>query len=142
MDCRRHHAKSLTFAVSDLSQLVKSEFYLQFKSLAASWCELSPVLSGCASKYVEPDQYSGFLKHYSAVKEEKSPSRASVMLWIDPKVDANKFSRVYVEPSQLYPKPQATEKIPDATLQGITQYYNQALQTQFSKVLPLAKGPG
>ncbi|WP_422421671.1 DUF3313 domain-containing protein [Pseudomonas sp. GZD-222] len=115
---------------------------MQLKSLAASLCVVSLVLSGCASKYVESDQYSGFLKDYSALKEEKSPSGAAVMRWIDPNVNVNKFSSVYIEPSQLYPKPQATEKIPDATLQGITRYYNQALQTQFSKVLPLAKGPG
>ena len=115
---------------------------MQVKSLAAALCVASLALSGCASKYVEPDQYSGFLKDYSALKEEKSPSGAAVMRWIDPNVNVNKFSSVYVEPSQLYPKPQATEKIPDSTLQGITQYYNQALQTQFSKVLPLAKGPG
>lgn len=115
---------------------------MQLKSLAASLCVVSLALSGCASKYVESDQYSGFLKDYSALKEETSPSGAAVMRWIDPKVNVNKFSSVYIEPSQLYPKPQATEKIPDATLQGITRYYNQALQTQFSKVLPLAKGPG
>ena len=115
---------------------------MQLKSLAASLCVVSLALSGCASKYVESDQYSGFLKDYSALKEEKSPSGAAVMRWIDPNVNVNKFSSVYIEPSQLYPKPQATEKIPDATLQGITRYYNQALQTQFSKVLPLAKGPG
>ena len=115
---------------------------MQVKSLAAALCVASLALSGCASKYVEPDQYSGFLKDFSALKEEKSPSGAAVMRWIDPNVNVNKFSSVYVEPSQLYPKPQATEKIPDSTLQGITQYYNQALQTQFSKVLPLAKGPG
>ncbi|MBM3104147.1 DUF3313 domain-containing protein [Pseudomonas sp. V1] len=115
---------------------------MQAKSLAAALCVCSLALSGCASKYVEPDQYSGFLKDYSALKEEKSPSGAAVMRWIEPGLNVNKFSSVYVEPSQLYPKPQATEKIPDSTLQGITQYYNQALQTQFSKVLPLAKGPG
>ncbi|MDN7143703.1 DUF3313 domain-containing protein [Pseudomonas sp. JQ170] len=115
---------------------------MKSKYLMITLCVTSLALSGCASKYVESDQYSGFLKDYSALKEEKSPSGAAVMRWIDPKVDANKFSSVYIEPSQLYPKPQATEKIPDSTLQGITQYYNQALQTQFSKVLPLAKGPG
>jgi len=117
-------------------------YTMKSKYLMITLCVTSLALSGCASKYVESDQYSGFLKDYSALKEEKSPSGAAVMRWIDPKVDANKFSSVYIEPSQLYPKPQATEKIPDSTLQGITQYYNQALQTQFSKVLPLAKGPG
>lgn len=67
---------------------------------------------GCSSKTVEPDQYSGFLKDYSQLKEAKSPSGAEVMRWMDPKLDINKFTSVYVEPSQLYPKPQATEKIP------------------------------
>ncbi|GBL57112.1 putative lipoprotein [Pseudomonas citronellolis] len=100
------------------------------------------MLSGCASKYVEPEQYSGFLKNYSVLKEDKSPSGAPVMRWIQPGVDVNRFTSVYVEPSQLYPQPQPTEKIPQSTLQGITSYYDQALQTQFAKALPLASGPG
>ncbi len=97
---------------------------------------------GCSSKTVEPDQYSGFLKDYSQLKETKSPSGAEVMRWMDPKLDINKFSSVYVEPSQLYPKPQATEKIPQQTLNGITSYYDQALKRELSKSLPLANGPG
>ncbi|MBC3205579.1 MULTISPECIES: DUF3313 domain-containing protein [unclassified Pseudomonas] len=97
---------------------------------------------GCSSKTVAPDQYSGFLKDYSQLKETKSPSGAEVMRWMDPKLDINKFSSVYVEPSQLYPKPQATEKIPQQTLNGITSYYDQALKRELSKSLPLATGPG
>ncbi|MDH2080658.1 DUF3313 domain-containing protein [Pseudomonas atacamensis] len=97
---------------------------------------------GCSSKTVEPDQYSGFLKDYSQLKETNSPSGAEVMRWMDPKLDINKFSSVYVEPSQLYPKPQATEKIPQQTLNGITSYYDQALKRELSKSLPLATGPG
>lgn len=97
---------------------------------------------GCSSKTVAPDEYSGFLKDYSQLKEGTSPSGAPVMRWIQPNLDVNKFKSVFIEPSQFYPKPQPTDKIPSATLNGITQYYNQALQTQFSKVMPLAKGPG
>ncbi|MNN02095.1 hypothetical protein D3C81_1147390 [compost metagenome] len=115
---------------------------MKLKSLAVSLCLASLVLSGCASKYVEPEQYSGFLKNYSVLKEDKSPSGAPVMRWIQPGVDASRFTSVYIEPSQFYPQPQPTEKIPASTLQGITQYYDQALQTQLSKALPLANGPG
>ncbi|PJI50096.1 MAG: DUF3313 domain-containing protein [Pseudomonas sp.] len=100
------------------------------------------LLTGCASKYVEPEKYSGFLKDYSVLKEEKSPTGAPVMRWIKPGIDASQFTSVYVEPSQLYPQPQPSEKIPQGTLDGITKYYDQVLQTQFSKVLPLASGPG
>ncbi|MBV4484814.1 DUF3313 domain-containing protein [Pseudomonas sp. SWRI153] len=97
---------------------------------------------GCSSKTVAPDQYSGFLKDYSQLKETKSPSGAEVMRWMDPKLDINKYTSVYVEPSQLYPKPQATAKIPQQTLNGITSYYDQALKREIGKSLPLATGPG
>ncbi|MNG65299.1 hypothetical protein D3C76_324130 [compost metagenome] len=112
------------------------------KSLVASLCLATLMLQGCANKYVESDQYSGFLKDYSVLKEEKSPSGAAVMRWIKPGVDVRRYTSVYIEPSQLYPKPQPTEKIPQSTLQGITQYYDQTLKNHFSQVLPLATGPG
>ncbi|GLH34296.1 hypothetical protein BR1R5_36850 [Pseudomonas sp. BR1R-5] len=115
---------------------------MKSKSLVATVCLASLLLHGCTSKYVEPDQYSGFLKDYSKLKEDKSPSGAAVMRWIKPGIDVSQFSSVYVEPSQYYPKPQPTEKIPQQTLQGVTQYYDQALKTQFSKALPLATSPG
>lgn len=98
--------------------------------------------AGCASKYVEPEQYSGYLKDYSLLVEDKAPSASPVLRWIEPGIDASRFSGVYIEPSQFYPKPKATEKIPEPTLTGITQYYDQALKKQFSKVLPLASRPG
>ncbi|WP_277757965.1 DUF3313 domain-containing protein [Pseudomonas sp. A34-9] len=97
---------------------------------------------GCSSKTVAPDEYSGFLKDYSQLKEAKSPSGAEVMRWIDPKVDVKKFTSVYIEPTQLYPKPQPTAKIPQQTLNGITSYYDQALKREIGKDLPLATGPG
>lgn len=46
---------------------------MNLKSFATTMCLSSLLLSGCASKYVESDQYSGFLKDYSILKEEKSP---------------------------------------------------------------------
>ncbi|MHB2247801.1 DUF3313 domain-containing protein [Pseudomonas fitomaticsae] len=97
---------------------------------------------GCSSKTVAPDEYSGFLKDYSQLREAKSPSGAEVMRWIDPKIDIGKFTSVYVEPTQLYPKPQPTVKIPQQTLNGITSYYDQALKRELGKSLPLASGPG
>jgi len=115
---------------------------MKSKLLLSTLCAVSLALGGCASKYVESDQYSGFLKDYSMLKEDKSPSGAPVMRWIKPGVDVNRYRSVYIEPSQFYPRPQPTEKIPGSTLQGITRYYDQALRTQFSKALPLANAPG
>ena len=105
-------------------------------------CIASIGVVGCASKVQQPDEYSGFLKDYSRLKEAKSPSGAEVMRWIDPKLNVNKYTSVYIEPSQLYPAPKPTEKIPQSTLYGITSYYDQALKRELSKSLPLASAPG
>ena len=110
--------------------------------MMSTLCMASIGMVGCASKVVEPDQYSGFLKDYSQLKEAQSPSGATVMRWMDPKLDVNKFTRFYIEPTQLYPKPQPTVKIPQSTLNGITGYYDQALKRELGKSLPLATGPG
>ncbi|MFJ4248326.1 Protein of unknown function [Pseudomonas helmanticensis] len=105
-------------------------------------CFATLAVVGCSSKTVDPKEYSGFLKDYSQLKEAKSPSGAEVMRWMDPKFDINKYTSVYIEPSQLYPKPQPTAKIPQQTLNGITSYYDQALKREIGKSLPLATGPG
>ncbi|MEB0205369.1 DUF3313 domain-containing protein [Pseudomonas sp. CCC3.1] len=105
-------------------------------------CIASIGVVGCASKVQQPDEYSGFLKDYSRLKEAKSPSGAEVMRWVDPKLNAKKYTSVYVEPSQLYPAPKPTDKIPQSTLTAITHYYDQALKREISKSLPLASGPG
>ena len=99
-------------------------------------------LAGCSSSTVQPDEYSGFLKDYSHLKQSTSPSGATVMRWIDPNLKLDRYTSVYIEPSQLYPKPQPTTRIPQSTLQGITRYYDEALKRELSKSLPLATGPG
>jgi len=103
---------------------------------------LTLAIAGCASSVTQPDEYSGFLKDYSRLKQEKSPSGADVMRWVDPKLDLSQYNSVYIEPSQFYPAPQPTDKIPQSTLQGITGYYDQALKREISKSLPLAAAPG
>ena len=110
--------------------------------MVGTLCVASIAMVGCASKVQQPDEYSGFLKDYSRLKEAKSPSGAEVMRWVDPKLKVSKYTSVYVEPTQLYPAPKPTEKIPQSTLNGITQYYDQALKREVSKSLPLASGPG
>ena len=110
--------------------------------MISTLCIASIGMAGCASKITPPDEYSGFLSDYSQLKQAKSPSGAVVMRWVDPKLDLSRYTAAYIEPTQFYPKPQATAKIPDSTLNGINRYFNQALQRELAKSLPLANGPG
>lgn len=110
--------------------------------MISTLCVAAIAIAGCASKVTQPDEYSGFLSDYSQLKQAKSPSGAEVMRWIDPTLDLSRYNAVYVEPTQFYPKPQATTKIPDGTLNGINLYFNQALKRELVKSLPLANAPG
>ena len=99
---------------------------MKLRLTISALCFASIAMAGCASKVTQPEEYSGFLSDYSQLKEAKSPSGAEVMRWVDPKLDLSRYTAVYVEPTQFYPKPQATAKIPESTLNGINTYYNQA----------------
>ncbi len=115
---------------------------MKLRLMISTLCVASLGMTGCASKITQPDEYSGFLSDYSQLKEAKSPSGAEVMRWVDPQLDLSRYRAVYVEPTQFYPKPQATAKIPESTLRGINDYFNQALKRELVKSLPLAQGPG
>ncbi|MCE4053029.1 DUF3313 domain-containing protein [Pseudomonas sp. Au-Pse12] len=105
-------------------------------------CLASLALVGCSSNLTQPDEYSGFLQDYSRLKEAKSPSGVEVMRWVDPKLEVSRYRAIYIEPTQFYPQPQATAKIPQSTLNAINQYYDQALRREAARSLPLAQGPG
>ncbi|AKK00026.1 MULTISPECIES: DUF3313 domain-containing protein [Pseudomonas] len=115
---------------------------MKLASMIGSVCIASLALLGCSTQVTQPDEYSGFLGDYSRLKQDKSPSGAEVMRWIDPTIDPSKYTSIYIEPTQLYPKPQPTVRIPQATLSGITAYYDQALMREAGRSLPLAKSPG
>jgi len=110
--------------------------------MISTLCIATIGMGGCASQVTQPDEYSGFLSDYSRLKPAKSPSGVEVLRWVDPKLDMSRYNAVYIEPTQFYPRPQATAKIPESTLRGINDYFNQALKREVGKSLPLAQGPG
>lgn len=105
-------------------------------------CAALLALVACSSNQVDPKDYSGFLKDYSRLKPAESVSGAPVMRWIDPDIKPGHYSKVFIEPSQFYPKPQPTEVISAQTLQEITRYFNEAMRRELGSVLTLAKQPG
>ncbi|PMU92039.1 MULTISPECIES: DUF3313 domain-containing protein [unclassified Pseudomonas] len=115
---------------------------MKLRLMISTLCIATIGMVGCASQVTQPDEYSGFLSDYSRLKPAKSPSGVEVLRWVDPKLDMRRYNAVYIEPTQFYPRPQATAKIPESTLRGINDYFNQALKREVGKSLPLAQGPG
>ncbi|WP_025109657.1 DUF3313 domain-containing protein [Pseudomonas sp. H1h] len=105
-------------------------------------CTASLSLSGCSSKTVEPEKYSGFLHDYSVLSEHKSPSGLPVLGWVSPALARGRYTQVYLAPSQFYPSVEPTQRIPLSTLSGVTEYYDAALRLELGKVMHLVSRPG
>lgn len=99
-------------------------------------------LSACSSKKVAPEDHSGFLRDYSALTERQSPSGQTVLSWVSPTLNVDHYTQVYIEPSQFYPEPQPTERIPQTTLSDVTWYYDAALKYELGKVMTVVTAPG
>lgn len=90
------------------------------------------LLSACASKTTQPDQYSGFLADYSQLQPTVSASGSPVMRWVAPDLDLNRYSSVMVVRPVLYPAPVPTAQVSQKTLDEITGYLQQAMQRELS----------
>lgn len=100
-----------------------------------------PLLFGCSSNKVSSEDYSGFLSNYSHLSEQENASGAKVMSWVDPNLNLGRYTSVYIEPTQYFPKPAPTDKVSQQTLDQISAYYTQVLKREFGQVLPVVNQP-
>lgn len=98
-------------------------------------------LFGCSSTLVEPTGYSGFLPDYSILQEQQSASGAKVARWISPSLDLRRYSSVYIEPSQFYPKPEPISLVSTTTMNDILRYYDVALRRELGGVIRVSDAP-
>lgn len=99
-------------------------------------------LSACSSKKLPAEPQAGFLRDYSVLKEGQAASGQKILSWVSPTLARGRYTQVYLAPSQFYPRPQPSQRIPQSTLSGVTHYYDAALRLELGKVLPLASKPG
>lgn len=99
-------------------------------------------LTGCASKLAQPNQYSGFLKDYSHLKETTSASGKPELRWIDPHYDPKNYDNIVYNPIIYYPVPKPSTQIGQQVLDGIRNYTNQQLKQAISERKPLVETAG
>ena len=99
------------------------------------------LLGGCSSNKVSNEDYSGFLNDYSHLSEQENASGAKVMSWVEPNLNLSRYTSVYIEPTQYFPKPAPTDKVSQQTLDQISAYYTQVLKREFGQVLPVVNQP-
>lgn len=85
-------------------------------------------LTGCASKLAQPEQYSGFLKDYSKLKETTSASGKPELRWISPDYNPSNYDNVVYRPITYYPVPKPTTRRGESAA-GHPQLHQQADET-------------
>ena len=78
-------------------------------------------LTGCAAKVAQPNQYSGFLKDYSSLKETTSASGKPELRWIDPNFNPANYDNIVYHPVTYYPVPKPTTQVGEKALQAISE---------------------
>jgi Protein of unknown function (DUF3313). len=99
-------------------------------------------LAGCASKVAQPEQYSGFLKDYSDLKEATSASGKPELRWIDPNYSREKYDSIVYNPVIYYPVPKPNTQVGQQALDQIRNYTNQQLKKALAEKLPIVDKPG
>ncbi len=100
------------------------------------------LLSGCASKLASPEQYSGFLKDYSGLKEAQTASGKPVMRWVAKDFHPEDYHSVIYQPVVYYPEPKPTTRIGKETLDKILSYTDIQMKDAVSQRYPLVDKPG
>jgi hypothetical protein len=103
-----------------------------------------PALAVASDKLVQKDQYSGFLKDYSQLKEEKDADNEPVMRFINPKLTSGEYDKVMIDPVIFFPVPRPDENVDSATLSQIKDYFDKDLRQKIGEqaVIVDKAGPG
>ncbi|HHI2554949.1 TPA: DUF3313 domain-containing protein [Klebsiella aerogenes] len=99
-------------------------------------------LTGCASKLTTPDQYSGFLKDYSGLKETTTASGKSELRWVDPAYKPANYDNIVYNPIIYYPVPKPTTQVGQQVLDGVRNYTDTQLKKAIGERKPLVATPG
>lgn len=99
------------------------------------------MLAGPAARAADPPN-SGFLPDYSRLQPVKTGLGKDAMRWLSPDLTREKYHAVIIEPVVLYPKPEPTDQVPQATLDDITGYLTTSVRDVVFHEVPQATEPG
>jgi Protein of unknown function (DUF3313) len=101
------------------------------------------VAVGCATTKSSGPQYSGWLKDYSGMTEQKDSLGNTVMRYVNPNLTQDKYNALLVEPVTYYPEPQTTAQVSAQALDNLAAYMTaQVKQELIAKGVKVVDAPG
>lgn len=86
--------------------------------------------------------HSGFLPDYSQLKPAKSAAGNRLERWLSPKLTRENYHAMIVDDVVFYPTPEATEQVPQQTLDDILTYLTHSVREVALREVPQVTEPG
>jgi hypothetical protein len=97
--------------------------------------------AACASKGSGPKETSGFLKDYSALRQD--PNYKSDWVWVKPGLDLRDYDRVLIDPVVVMPlKGSTAGELGPEVLQKVADHFTKTLKETIDPYYTLALRPG
>jgi hypothetical protein len=103
---------------------------------------VSVIVAACASSIVSKENYSGFLKDYSQLKEVKAPDGVMVMRYVSPKLTSGQYHAIMMDPVVFYPSPRANENVTTPVLDQIRNYMDATYREKIGARVTMVDQPG
>lgn len=102
----------------------------------------SLLLAGYGMADAGEQQHSGFISDYSGMEETKDALGEPVLRMVSPNFTSANYHALIIEPVQLYPEPQPSERVSQATLDDLVQYINSELKRQLAQSIQVTDTAG
>ena len=89
-------------------------------------------------------QDAGFLKDYSQLETRKDAKGVERKVWVNPKLTAQNYQKIIIEPITFFPVPSPTEQVSMGALDEIRAYIDSGVRKAVAASLPVVSenGPG
>jgi len=91
------------------------------------------------------EAHSGFLgsdENHARLHKVVLKNGKPAMRWVADGLSVSNYQQIIIDPVQLYPKPEPSEQVSEATLADISAYLTKVLKTKFGRVMELTERPG
>lgn len=87
------------------------------------------------------EEYSGFIKDMPELEEQKGDDGV-IARYVSPRLSSGEYTKVLLEPVQIFPEPEPSDKVDAATLKQAEQYLDESMRREVGKRVMLTDTPG
>jgi len=99
------------------------------------------LLNACTSNTASKENYSGFMPDYSKLEKVTLPDGTKVLRWDSPALGKKTYTKVFIDPVIVYPKPKDTAEVQAKLVNDAAAYLDQNIRQKLGEVIEVVDAP-